>query len=45
MAIKKHKYLVAGGSYDSYWLVEADGKEIGKVGDSKDDAVRNLSGN
>lgn len=32
LLVQKHKYMVAGGSYDEYWLVDADGKEIGLAG-------------
>lgn len=32
----KHKYYVAGGSYDWYWLVSPDGEEIGPLGDDLD---------
>ena len=31
LAIEKHKYFAAGGSYDHWWLVMPDGKEVGQV--------------
>ncbi len=30
--VNKHKYFVAGGSYDWYWLINAEGREIGPLG-------------
>jgi dipeptidyl aminopeptidase/acylaminoacyl peptidase len=36
LLIQKHKYLIGGGTYDWFWLVKADGKEVGPVGESTD---------
>jgi dipeptidyl aminopeptidase/acylaminoacyl peptidase len=33
LLVTKHKYFVGGGSYDWVWLVKADGKEVGPVGE------------
>ena len=33
LIVNKHKYFLGGGSYDWYWLVSADGVEIGPIGD------------
>ncbi len=35
LLVEKHKYFVAGGSYDHYWLVDHDGHEIGPAGDDR----------
>jgi len=40
LIVMLHKYFLAGGSYDWYWLVRAaDGKEIGPIGASERDVV------
>jgi hypothetical protein len=31
--VQQHKYFVGGGSYDWFWLLRPDGKEIGPVGE------------
>ena len=33
LLVLQHRYFVGGGSYDWYWLVRPDGKEIGPVGE------------
>ena len=33
LLIQKHKYFIGGGSYDWYWLIKPDGKEVGPVGE------------
>ena len=30
--VTKHKYFVGGGTYDWFWVVDPEGKEIGPVG-------------
>ena len=30
--VTKHKYFVGGGSYDWFWVVDPEGKEVGPVG-------------
>ena len=30
---QQHRYFVGGGSYDWYWLLRPDGKEVGPVGE------------
>lgn len=40
LVVQKHKYFEQGGSYDCYWLVTAEGKEIKLVGDTKKQAER-----
>jgi hypothetical protein len=45
LAVEKHKYMVAGGSEDSYWLVAPDGKEIGLLPHSKHEAEVILNNN
>ena len=30
---RQHRYFVGGGSYDWYWLLRPDGKEVGPVGE------------
>ena len=30
---QQHRYFIGGGSYDWYWLLRPDGKEIGPVGE------------
>lgn len=34
LIVQKHKYFAAGGTYDFYWLLTHDGKELSPVGDS-----------
>jgi hypothetical protein len=34
LVVLKHKYIAGGGSYNWYWLVKPDGKEIDPVGES-----------
>ena len=33
LLVQQHKYFVGGGSYDWFWLLRADGKEVGPVGE------------
>ena len=33
LLVQQHKYFVGGGSYDWYWLLRADGKEVGPLGE------------
>ena len=33
LLVLQHRYFIGGGSYDWYWLVRPDGKEIGPVGE------------
>jgi hypothetical protein len=33
LIVSKHKYFLGGGSYDWYWLVDSNGKEVGPVGE------------
>jgi dipeptidyl aminopeptidase/acylaminoacyl peptidase len=33
LLIQKHKYFIGGGTYDWFWLVKPDGKEVGPVGE------------
>jgi hypothetical protein len=28
----QHKYFLVGGTYDWYWLITLDGREIGPIG-------------
>ena len=35
LLVMLHKYFLAGGSYDWYWLVDSSGKEIGPVGEDE----------
>ena len=30
---RQHRYFIGGGSYDWYWLLKPDGKEVGPVGE------------
>ena len=34
LLVLQHRYFIGGGSYDWYWLVRSDGKEIGPVGET-----------
>ncbi len=34
LIVQQHKYFVGGGSYDWYWLLRADGREIGPLGEN-----------
>ena len=33
LLVQQHRYFVGGGSYNWYWLLRADGKEVGAVGE------------
>lgn len=33
LIVQKHKYFLAGGTYDWFWLVDPDGKEVGPIGE------------
>jgi hypothetical protein len=33
LLVQQHRYFVGGGSYDWYWLLRSDGKEVGPVGE------------
>jgi hypothetical protein len=33
LLVQQHRYFIGGGSYDWYWLLRPDGKEIGPVGE------------
>jgi hypothetical protein len=33
LLVQQHRYFVGGGSYDWYWLLRPDGKELGPVGE------------
>ena len=36
LLVQQHKYFVGGGSYDWFWLLRPDGKEVGPVGEDTD---------
>jgi hypothetical protein len=33
LVVQQHRYFIGGGSYDWYWLLRPDGKEVGPVGE------------
>lgn len=33
LLVQQHRYFIGGGSYDWFWLMRPDGKEVGPVGD------------
>lgn len=33
LLVQQHRYLIGGGSYDWFWLLKPDGKEVGPVGE------------
>jgi hypothetical protein len=33
--VQRHKYFLPGGSYDWYWLLDTQGKEIGPIGEEE----------
>jgi hypothetical protein len=33
LLVQQHRYFVGSGSYDWYWLLRTDGKEVGPVGE------------
>jgi dipeptidyl aminopeptidase/acylaminoacyl peptidase len=33
LLVQQHRYFVGGGSYDWFWLMRTDGKEVGPVGE------------
>jgi WD40-like Beta Propeller Repeat len=35
LVVSQHRYFLAGGSYDWYWLVTPEGREVGAVGESE----------
>jgi hypothetical protein len=34
LVVQQHRYFVGGGSYDWYWLVTPDGRDVGPLGES-----------
>ena len=34
LLVQQHRYFVGGGSYDWFWLLRPDGKEVGPVGEN-----------
>jgi len=39
LMVMKHRYFIAGGSYDFIWLLTPEGKEVGPISDFDDDAA------
>jgi hypothetical protein len=35
LMVQRHKYFLGGGSYDWYWLLDTNGKEIGAIGEEE----------
>lgn len=33
LLVQQHRYFIGGGTYDWYWLLRPDGKEVGPVGE------------
>jgi WD40-like Beta Propeller Repeat len=33
LLVQQHRYFIGGGSYDWFWLLRSDGKEVGPVGE------------
>jgi hypothetical protein len=33
LLVQQHRYFIGGGSYDWFWLLKPDGKEVGPVGE------------
>ena len=33
LLVRQHRYFLGGGTYDWFWLLRPDGKEVGPVGD------------
>ena len=33
LIVRKHKYFLGCGSYDWYWLIDPQGREIGPIGE------------
>ena len=33
LLVRQHRYFIGGGSYDWFWLLRPDGKEVGPVGE------------
>lgn len=44
LIVQKHKYFAAGGTYDFYWLLTPDGKELNPVGDTEEQVKSFLEG-
>jgi hypothetical protein len=42
LVVQKHKDLVGGGSYDQYWVVAPDGRELGLAGENRAQVQRLL---
>lgn len=36
LIVQKHKYLKQGGSYEPYWLISPEGKEVRKIGETEE---------
>ncbi|MFS7186055.1 hypothetical protein AB6848_11340 [Serratia proteamaculans] len=45
LIVSKHKYRKAGGSYDPYFLVTIDGKELKEIGETKESVDQFLYSN
>jgi hypothetical protein len=39
LIVQRHKYFLAGGSYDWYWLINSQGKEIDPIGEEDNVAM------
>ena len=37
LLVEQHRYFLGGGSYDWFWLMRPDGKEVGVVGETTED--------
>lgn len=35
LSVNQHRYFVLGGSFDWYWLISPDGKELGVIGEQE----------
>ncbi len=35
LILSQHRYFLGGGSYDWYWLFDAEGREVGPIGDDE----------
>jgi Tol biopolymer transport system component len=42
LIVQQHRYFVAGGSYDWYWLFDSNGKEIGPIGPELSDIAMSM---
>jgi dipeptidyl aminopeptidase/acylaminoacyl peptidase len=44
LLVQQHRYFIGGGSYDWFWLLRPDGKEVGPVGEDTQNFEASVGG-